>query len=275
MNIGQCMNDFSHALRAEWIKGRRTFLRRSPILFAIAAMLFLLPHLFGESNIVNSTFYKDKARSIFDIVFERWIFYLHPLYCYIVGIAVFHTEHRDGMWKHTNAKPVSGTTQLLAKHVFSWCHVAAATFLLAVLILTVLLAIKIKYPEIDLGIVTSYYDAYFDDPSNKFWRVAANTFLCSLVAGMALTSLNNLFSARFSGGFLMLFMALPMAVSALYIHFTDTMARYTPWMFGQVLLDDRVFNIAPPNNWLVAIPLIYAALCLAAHITLQRKKPLY
>ncbi|MCL1894079.1 MAG: ABC transporter permease [Holophagaceae bacterium] len=261
------IDSFKHAILAEWIKGRRTFLRLSPIVFAIIPILIPTAIFFRDfihteraiEYIQNMGIEYDPILSFSKLCFRFWVFFVLPVYCIFFAILNYQTEHTQGLWKHINAQPISGTTQAMAKQVYAWCYITFTTLLLFALVVAISLFVKFYNPPLGLSL-----------NSAPFWIQSFQHSIVSIAHGMIIVSILNFFAARFSGATVPIMVGsigcmLPIAYEPTY-----SMAPYIPWLYNVVLLELGSFSPA----W-VAIPVIHIATALAIHFVWQKDAPLY
>jgi hypothetical protein len=257
------VNSFIHALKAEWVAGRRTFLRYSPIVFALLTLLIMLPQ-FSTDIVANKPRLESIAIDFVTNYFWVWIFIMLPFYCIFVAIMNYYTEHGQSLWKHLNVQPVSGTVQALAKHLYAWCYVATATITLSLLIVIVLVIVKMIYTELTFGFGGA-----------ALWLTLCQLNLGTIAGGAVVVSILNVLAARFPGfstTFITGFFGLLLGI---FIKIDDPAAPFIPWMFEKVCLHHLAFSDAPYRLWWIAIPIVWIATTLTVHIALQRKKSLY
>ena len=262
------MSDFFHALKAEWLKGRRTFLRYSPIVFAA---LFSIPLLatFGTTFDGFSQFGLPPSLIVAMSPFISWMYVGLPMLCIVIPLLSFEAEHKQGMWKHVNALPAPGFIQALAKHFFGWCYAAAGTAVLAVLILLALLGFSLAFPNIDWGIA-----------SWNFWLTLSKAFAVCLITGMALTSMFNVVAARFAGYKAPSLAAVGVFLVEIILAYADKATLeivnpWIPWMAGRLFIRHLFFSNVALKPWWLLAPFLWIAAGTALHLYLQKKKPLY
>jgi hypothetical protein len=196
--------------------------------------------------------------------FWLWIFIMLPFYFIFVGILNYYSEHSHSLWKHINAQPVSGTVQALAKHFCAWCCVAAATTMLSLLILITLLMVKLTHPALDVGL-----------SSGTLWIALFKLNLGTIVGGMTVVSILNTLSARFSGFSVTVMTGFFGVLVAIFIKSDDPAAPFVPWMIEKVCIRHIAFTNDPYNPLWAIAPVLWIAAAVAAHIAMQRKRPLY
>jgi len=253
---------FTHAVKAEWVKGRRTFLRYSPIIFASLAFIILLPSIlrnFQSGRVLRSS----AAEDILQMYSFAWVYVFLPVYSIFIALMNYYTEHTQGMWKHINAQPVSGIAQTIAKHCFAWCYVAASTITLNTFILIMLLIVKMVHYNVNIGI---------DD--SVFWFGICRFALNSIVGGIAAVSILNLFAARSSGIILTGMVGFAGILIPIFIGTTHVLAPFVPWAMEKAYIFSAYSGV-PYKPWWAIVPIVYVAAALARHIVLQRMKPLY
>jgi len=211
------MNSCMYAIKAEWIKGRRTFLRYSPVVFAFLALLIIMP--IQLKHIAN---YPPRISIAIDFVgnyFMLWTYLMLPIYCIFIAMLNFYTEHTQGLWKHINVQPVSGTMQTLVKHYYAWCYLSIATVMLSALIVITLLIIKLIYSELNMGL---------NDITT--WLTFCQMSLGAIAGGVTIVSILNLIAARFSGFISTLTVGFIGLMLPFLIKITDPVTPFIPWM---------------------------------------------
>ncbi|MCL1908998.1 MAG: ABC transporter permease [Holophagaceae bacterium] len=261
------MNSFVHAIKAELLKGRRTFLRYSPIVVPFATVLILLP--VGLQDISHNTSNSAVGIGVFNFYFLVWLFFMMPMYSLLVAILNYSSEHVQGLWKHINTQPVSGTMQVLAKHFYAWCYLIAATTALSVMLLIVLLIAKLFF-----GVTIGLADV-------DFWRIIALFNIFSIVGGIAIITLLCVLTCRVASFTLPAMVGFFGVLLPIFASADSKGAPFIPWTLGKVLLDP-VFKetmlgagVSPVQYWWVIVPAVQVVLLLCAHSYIQKKKPQY
>lgn len=261
-------DSFLHAIKAEWIKARRTFLPYSPIMFAVCTLVFAFFTAFYGITASTMQYIALHCASVC-LLFFMFIFL--PIYCTIIAIQNYQMEHGNRSWKHINSMPVSGITQALTKHFFAWCCVAAATLLFSVLTVLSLLTVKWLHPELNMGLNTS-----------TFWLTICKLNVVIIIGGIVMVSIQNLISARFSKHIQTIttgFFGICVVPGLIFI--SSPIAPFLPWstevyvmhlLFGAA---PRLSPVASYKPWWVIVPFVWLVATLALHAVLQRKRPLY
>lgn len=266
---------FLHAIKAEWLKGRRTSFRHSPVALALSVAMINYSMVFRD--IPNRLVLDIPAQYTNGVpvprnfaidalgIFDPWIAPIIPLYCILIAIQNHQSEHTCGMWKHINSQPVPGVAQAMTKHLFSWCQVVAATIMLSVLTVVSILIVKWVYPE-----------AYVSFSSEYFWLPLCQFNIAAISGGMVIVSILNALAARVPaisitaatgsiGTLLLPFVFNNVHPAAPFIPWVFESTWYSSWKFGEPLF-------AP--LW-VFVPLVYVVATIAIHLTWQKDRPLY
>ena len=260
------MNNFLHAIKAEWITGRRTFLRYSPILLAILPLIlsFLIVSTLIKNNI-GTPLLMDVAQKYISINLMSLKSFV-PLYCVLIAYYSFHREHTYKLWKHINVQPVSGSVQMLTKHFYTWCYLAITLIMLFVLIPLGLLVIKLIYSSVNTEL---------NDPN--FLSACCQFGVEILITGISIVSILNVISARFSSHMIVFLTGTAGAfwsqTKSISNH-TDVIDQFIPWTIGN-LFYQQFSKAIVGESWWIIIPFIWIAAGLAVHMVLQKKRPLY
>ena len=257
------MNSFLHAISAEWIKGRRSFLRYSPLMFAFVTLIILLPLTLKDiaSKPLQGTF----ALGFTSTYFIFWTFMVLPMYCILVAILNFYIEHTQGLWKHINAQPVSGVVQALVKHFYGWYYLIIATITFFMLIVFSLFLVKIFNFNLVIGL---------SDPD--YWRTLCLLCIKSLAGGMAIVAILNVLAARLPGFGVTMVVGFIGLILPIFINATDEAAPLIPWAIGKAWTYPLIFDrTAHFQAWWIIIPFVWIGACLAIHCALQKKQPFY
>ena len=229
-------------------------------------MLLLLP--VAWKGIAEDT--SGKATGIQGIGFYLtvWMYFMMPMYSILVAILSFTSEHTQCMWKHTNAQPVSGTVQILAKHFFGWCYLITATVTITVLTTLVLLLANLFF-----NVTVGFADF-------NFWRITGLYCLLLIAGGIAMVSLLNVLAARVAGFSLPAMVGFFGTLLPIFASADKKAATFIPWTASKVLTDPvfkEVFfgSKAPVEYWWIAVPAVQVAMLLWIHSYIQKKKPLY
>ena len=258
------INSFRHALKAEWVKGRRTFLRYSPIVFAVSALLLLLPMVLKDFTAWQPRISQTIALEVVIIGSQFWIMMVLPAYCIVAALQSFYSEHTQSMWKHINVQPVTGVAQTLAKHFCAWCYVALATTIFFGFLALILLVLQLVYSDLNVGL-----------NDTGFWFTTCKLSLWSTFGGVVIISILNSLAARVPGTTITLLIGFLGMLMPIFVKTTDSAARFLPWMIEKVPIHHLLFSNDPYNPWWVIVPFAWIALCLAVHCAWQRLKPLY
>ncbi|MCL1894633.1 MAG: ABC transporter permease [Holophagaceae bacterium] len=258
------MKDFLHAVKAEWITGRRNFLRYSPIVFATILCIPLFLFISERSGRVPPAGLLLEAVK----VCMTGMVYGLPMYCFFIGILSFDNEHKQQQWKHINAQPISGTAIILAKHFYTWCYVALSPITLLALILVFFFVVKLFQPDLALGI-----------GNPMIWLTAIKFWAVCIIAGMAIASPLNVMFSRFASYAMT---AVP-AVFFLFLHFLlaymieETrmlVSIFFPWLNCRIMGQNIYAGTSIKMWWF--LPLVaWIAVSLVLNLYLQKKKPLY
>jgi hypothetical protein len=257
------MTSLIHAVKAEWIKGRHSFLRYSPIVFLFIILIFL--------SVVYLDAGSDPSRisnNFAVLSFVIWVYGVFPFYCIFISLLNFATEHSQRLWKHLNVQSVSGVMQALAKHINAWCYVATSTIILSLLIVIILVIFKLIYSNPNIVISDA-----------TFWIKLCQMNLVAITRGMVIVSILNVFAARFTGTLPLMFGIVGgiMGPMLIFIKETHPAALWFPWTIGMRWF----FNLFSPlpdgpfKPWWTVIPLIWIAIALIAHVAMQLRRPLY
>ena len=257
------MNKFLHAIKAEWITGRRTFLRYSPLLFAILPLGLSIPAELFLINMNHASFVENIVSQHISINIGIWIAMVLPIYCILTALRNFYPEHAQRLWKHMNVQPISGSVQILAKYFYSWRYVAIATIIFFALVVLGLFIIKYTYPNLNIQFNNSI-----------LWWVYCKTAVICLVTGVSIVSILNLLSARFPG-FTITFI---IGFTGMFMPSFTIIPTFIPWKIGeayhQYYWTKNQFNIIPEPWWIIVL-FVWIAASLAIQLAVQRKKPLY
>ena len=259
------MNNFLHAIKAEWITGRRTFLRYSPILMAILPLLLsmlIISNLI--KNNIDTPLLMDVAQKYISINLMSLNTFF-SVYCIFIAYYSFYKEHTYKLWKHINVQSVSGTMQMLTKHFYTWCYLAITLIMLSVLIPLGLWVIKFIYPSVNTEL---------NDPN--FLSACCQFGVEILITGMSIVSILNVISARFTSHMAIMLIGILGAFLPLYniINHTNAIAPFIPWTIGN-LFYQQFSKAIVGESWWIIIPFIWIAASLAVHMVLQKKRPLY
>ena len=258
------MSDFLHALKAEWLKGQRTFLRYSPMVFAaipLACILPLTPKMAALPDSNGAGF----ASEFLNFAYTMWIVLLVPIYCLLLAALNFQPEHTQSTWKHVNVQPVSGTAQTLAKHTMAWAYLAVVTMGLAVFIMFALATLNFVYPN--AGVMQGPAHPWF-----KLFQLSMASFL----VGLPILAILNVVSARCKSIVAVVLMGTGGFVTYVFMNFIDNnIVSFIPWASTRLYLLRISVNGFTFQPWWYMPPFFWAAASLAVHIALQRKKPLY
>ncbi|MCL1894078.1 MAG: ABC transporter permease [Holophagaceae bacterium] len=258
-------NSFCHAIKAEWLKGRRTFLRFSPLVVSFATVIILLPIAW---KVITDGKSGNTGINCLDFYFVIWLFFMMPMYSILVAILNFSTEHGQGLWKHVNVQPVSGAIQTLVKHFYGWCYLFATT--IAILALAILvLVVASFFPDITVG---------FTD--FNFWRKAFLYSILSSISGIVILTLLNVLAARVAGFSLPALVGFFGTLLPIFADANSKGAPFIPWTVGKFLLFPVIMEartgIKPSIEfWWIVVPIAQVALLLWVNIFIQKKKPLY
>jgi hypothetical protein len=262
MKMNSNLSAFAHALKAEWVKSRRTFLRYSPIIFASSAFLVLLPSVLRDFT-DGRGLHGPNAENILQMYSFAWIYLFLPVYSIFIALMNFYTEHTNCMWKHINVQPISGVVQVWTKHCFAWCYVAVSTIMLSAFILIILLIVKQTYSHVNIGLDNS-----------AFWFGICRFSLNSIVGGIATVSILNLLAARTPGIIQTGIVGFAGILIPIFIRINHVAAPFVPWAMEKVYVFSAYKGVPYKPLWAI-VPIVYVAIALARHIALQRMRPLY
>jgi hypothetical protein len=235
---------------------------RKTLFFRLALYFPLVCCILPASIFFQWTTHKFDASILADSAISVWGRILLPVFGVMIALALYQDEHTLGMWKHLNALPTRGPSQILAKHAMLAINVVVATCWLGLFGIVGSCVLKLFRPHLTLS---------FD------WsRLGAGLFLM-LLEGLGATAMMAVIAARARTGFVGATLGLA-ALGCVFGNGVELRDR-VPWGFGETW--SRM--ISPPAEGggpyslttCTVSTLLWLAATMVVHIVVEKRRPHY
>lgn len=259
------MTSLLHAFQAERIKVRGTFLAKSPILFPFLVVIFpFIALAAGTSEKLNAAAPGGGASEFASGCFMGWLFAMLPLYALQIALMSYQGEHTQGLWKHLNALPTPGRTQVLAKQLMGAWQMLLGTLSLATQLLLVLGLLKLMRPGLGVRFA----------PPAFWWFLGRDILLCG-AAGLVILAPLMVVAARFRNIGVAITTGVFGITASFFLKPTDTLAAFFPWSMGKVWLMHALYRKEPMQLWWMLPALACIGVSFGVHAWWRGRKPLY
>ena len=244
------------AFKAERLKLRKTLFFRLSFYFPLVCCL--LP----ASFFFRWTTEKFDASIMADSTIVIWGRMLLPVFAVMIALAMYQNEHTLGMWKHLNALPTRGPSQILAKHAMLAINVVLATCWLGIFGIVGSCLLKSYRPHLTLS---------FD------WSRLGVGLLLMLLEGLGVTAMLAVVAARVRTGFVGATLGLG-ALGCVLGNAVELRDR-VPWGFGETW--SRIISPSAEGGGPYSLTsctvstMLWLAATMFVHVLLEKRRPHY